>query len=891
MLNRSHRATQQRFLVWLLALISLLLIAGCTITPVLPGEATATPAPATPEAAVRSWDEITESGSLRVGTSADYPPFAYYDDEFRLTGLDPELIRELAQRLGLEARLFDGPFEQLGDGLVAGEFDAAIGALSVNPERERQVDFTNIYFISEDAFLARADAGIDLLGSLQEVQAQARIGVQQGSVFQSWAERELVERGILPAANLLLYSDISRAVKDLELDRIDLVILDAAPAERFAADGTLRIVARGLNRQRYAIAVPAGADDLRRRLNVVLEEMRNEGRLGELISEFMGVEPSDLVPLPTLEATPTQTPTETPTATSTQTPTLTPTATPTRRFIPTWTPTPLPTWTPTPSRCTDNLSWVADLSLDDRNMTAPPVLQPGQPFVKSWRVLNSGTCAWDSRYRLLFVGGNTPGAQMGGQPTSVTGVVPSGQTYDISVPMVAPLRPGTYQGFWQMFNELNQPFGQRIWVGIRILPPVTPTPIPPPTAFPTARPTLRPTATPTTQITFFANRTQITQGDSVTFVWSVRNAREVYFYREGQNWWENGVVGDSSRTEFPNQTTSYFLRVVRPDGGVEIREIRIFVTGAVNAPHIASFTLNPSGRITLGQCIQVSWEVRGSVNNVRLLRTGVTLNSNAPATGSLQDCPPQTGNIDYRLEASGPGGNSVAARAIEVVQPTQPTLSPTPTPTFTPTPTQTSVPPANIQQFSVLPNSIFVGECTSVSWSVVGDPQQIILRRAGQVLADQLPVTGSIKECPTPAGTYIYRLEAINRQGIVSDVREDALQVRPPVAPSTPTPTLEPPPLVTPTPGPGGSVINFFTVAPDTVAKGGCFEINWGYTGVDLATTSITRNDALILLDPAPSGNLTDCPPDIGEYFYRLTLGPEFGPAPVVETRQVFVLP
>ena len=121
-----------------------------------------------------------------------------------------------------------------------------------------------------------------------------------------------------------------------------------------------------------------------------------------------------------------------------------------------------PTATPKPpvTACVDGMAWVADLTFDDKNMTSPPVIPPGQSFTKSWRVRNSGTCTWDSRYVLAYDHGNVPAAQMGGQPVAVRGTVAPGQTYDFSVNLTAPTTPGVYQGFWQMRNPAGTPFGE-----------------------------------------------------------------------------------------------------------------------------------------------------------------------------------------------------------------------------------------------------------------------------------------------------------------------------------------------------------------------------------------------------------------------------------------------
>jgi hypothetical protein len=155
-----------------------------------------------------------------------------------------------------------------------------------------------------------------------------------------------------------------------------------------------------------------------------------------------------------------------------------------------------PTSTPVPdvtgeSGCTLNASFVADVTIPDNS-----VLQPGVSFVKTWRVLNSGTCDWTG-FNLVFVGGSQLGA-----PGVVS--VPSASsraTVDISVPMVAPAAPGTYKGNWRMQSDDGKVFGNTFWVSIVVPAPVTNTPVatstptPTLTSGPTATRTLTPTLT------------------------------------------------------------------------------------------------------------------------------------------------------------------------------------------------------------------------------------------------------------------------------------------------------------------------------------------------------------------------------------------------------------
>jgi len=68
---------------------------------------------------------------------------------------------------------------------------------------------------------------------------------------------------------------------------------------------------------------------------------------------------------------------------------------------------------------------------------------------------------------------------MGGQPIAVTREVQPGQTFDFYVNLIAPTVPGTYQGFWNMRNETDVPFGQTVWVGITVAGAPPPPPPPP----------------------------------------------------------------------------------------------------------------------------------------------------------------------------------------------------------------------------------------------------------------------------------------------------------------------------------------------------------------------------------------------------------------------------
>ncbi len=738
-----------RLLVVALIVLAAALLAACGTQ----SQPTATPqptlAPATPTATPDYWQRIQQQGKMIVGTAVDYPPFQFYNANFQLDGFDIALMREIGKKLGVSIEFNDFAFDGLGGALFLGQIDAAIAAISVTPERQELVDFSNVYYVGEDAVLAGSDAPAQI--ARKEDAGRLRIGAQRGSVYEAFLRKELVEPGILPEQNLLLYSDIEQGVKDLATGLIDAVMLDLKPAQNFVAQGGVKIIAQGLNKQRFAIALPKGQVALRRVINQALTDLQNEGVVAALAQQYLGVDREDVLPLPVPTPEP---PTPTPAP-------VQPTATP----------------VPPPAGCVDGMTWVADLSYDDRNMTAPPVLQPGQTFVKGWRVRNSGTCTWDSSYFLGFVRGEA----MGGQPVFVRGQVAPGATFDFQVNLTAPTAPGTYQGFWQMTGSNGKRFGETIWVGIRV--PAAPTPPP------------QPTQTPVPGIVFTVDQTNITAGQCVTFQWNVTNVQEVYFYNQNQSWQNNGVAGQGSRTECPPVTTTYFLRVVNRDGSVQTREITIYVTPLTNAPAIVRFVANPPGPLTLGQCTNLDWGVQGSVTRVQLTRNGVILWDNAPVSGNLQDCPTNAGTMTYQLQATGPGGTSQAVAYVAVNQPAPPTATPVPPtpvpPTPTPVPpTPTPVPPPQpqIDSFFANPPGIQVGQCTNLSWSTSGGAQSTRITRNGGVILDNGPLSGNLQECPGESGALVYQLEA--RGAGTSVFQEITVNVQPATPPLIGTWTL-----------------------------------------------------------------------------------------------------
>lgn len=150
----------------------------------------------------------------------------------------------------------------------------------------------------------------------------------------------------------------------------------------------------------------------------------------------------------------------------------------------------VPTATPnavnTIAAAVNNSGFIADVTIPDGTTVAP-----GQTFVKTWEVINTGTTTWDNRYSWHF----EAGAPLGVVHQVTSPLVHPGATVQFYVRMRAPTKPGLYRGWWQMTDPSGNVFGTQAWVSIRVPGPATATPTPRPTATATPRPTSTPSPT------------------------------------------------------------------------------------------------------------------------------------------------------------------------------------------------------------------------------------------------------------------------------------------------------------------------------------------------------------------------------------------------------------
>lgn len=90
--------------------------------------------------------EVADAEQVTVATNAPYPPFIDFVEEGNtedFTGLDFDLMTAMAAKLGIAAPFQQQPFDGLVPGLQAGKYDAIVGGITDNFERQETATFVD----------------------------------------------------------------------------------------------------------------------------------------------------------------------------------------------------------------------------------------------------------------------------------------------------------------------------------------------------------------------------------------------------------------------------------------------------------------------------------------------------------------------------------------------------------------------------------------------------------------------------------------------------------------------------------------------------------------------------------------------------------------------------
>ena len=228
-------------------------------------------------------DKVKAVGKLVVGVEGTYPPFTYHDDNGELTGLDIELGKALADKLGVEVEFQEAAWDSLLIGIDTERFDTVINSVSITDERAEKYDFSDPYYYEARRVVVRADD--DSIHGPEDLNGK-KIATNTTNAFIPWYEEQGVE---------VVGVDTSGEAIDLLLSgRVDFVgtnvpVLNAYLQEHpDAADKVKEAFVIPNSEDVIAIPVRKGEPEFLDAINAALAELREEGTLKEISEKYLG---------------------------------------------------------------------------------------------------------------------------------------------------------------------------------------------------------------------------------------------------------------------------------------------------------------------------------------------------------------------------------------------------------------------------------------------------------------------------------------------------------------------------------------------------------------------------------------------------------------------------
>lgn len=215
---------------------------------------------------------------LRVGTDATYEPFETIDEDGNFVGLDMELIAMVAEEIDRELELQNVNWDGIIPGLMNGNYDCLISAMTITEERMKQIDFSNPYFTIKQAIVVKEDndsitGPADLIGKT--------ITVQNGTTGDLYASE-------IEGVRMKRFDTNPQAIQELLNNNADAAVMDDLVAYQAISkmSGLKVIEIEEADIENYGIGIKKGNEELLAQINQALATLKENGKLDELVEKY-----------------------------------------------------------------------------------------------------------------------------------------------------------------------------------------------------------------------------------------------------------------------------------------------------------------------------------------------------------------------------------------------------------------------------------------------------------------------------------------------------------------------------------------------------------------------------------------------------------------------------
>ena len=226
---------------------------------------------------------IKQRGKIIAGVKFDTPPFGFLDENNQPTGFDLDLVRKIAEKLGVGVEFVKVTSPTRIPLLVSGNVDLVAASMTDTPEREKTIDFSITYYTGGQSLLVAADSKIAGLKDLDGKE----VAVQQGTTL----EKNIAAAA--PTAKVTAYKDYNSAWLALAQGRVDALTGSLNILQGFQKNNPkFKIVGEMFSVEPFGMGFRKGDSDLRDAVNVALRDLWTSGEYKALYRKYFGTDPT-----------------------------------------------------------------------------------------------------------------------------------------------------------------------------------------------------------------------------------------------------------------------------------------------------------------------------------------------------------------------------------------------------------------------------------------------------------------------------------------------------------------------------------------------------------------------------------------------------------------------
>lgn len=219
-------------------------------------------------------EKAPENKVYVVGTNAEYPPFEFIENG-EVAGLDADIIKEAAKRMGIEYKWLNTNFDGLIPALQTKKVDLVIAGMSITPEREKAVNFSVPYLSSKVAIVT---SKVNPIKDMNDLSGK-KYGVELGTTKEASARK-------IAGAEVIPFSSNTGALVALKSGKVNGMVLDESVAQKFIDKNPELVMVGTLEGEPKAVAFNKDDTELAEKFSKVIEEMLNDGTIENLRKQY-----------------------------------------------------------------------------------------------------------------------------------------------------------------------------------------------------------------------------------------------------------------------------------------------------------------------------------------------------------------------------------------------------------------------------------------------------------------------------------------------------------------------------------------------------------------------------------------------------------------------------